>query len=94
MSDRLVIKGDYEGIDVGNLVVVEEILPSDTTQMLSPGDVGVVLHKTFSESLLGDDQSFLSPVLVVLAKGMRYLISPSAVTKILEDPETEERNFL
>jgi len=95
MPDRQVIKGDYQGIDVGNLVVVEEtneILSAEGAACLSLGDVGVVLHKTFSESHLGDDQIFLSPMLVILARGKRCLVPPGAVTKIFEDPETEEIN--
>jgi hypothetical protein len=89
MLDKHVVKGNYHGIKIGNLVVVKRIL-SDDVSTLIPGDVGVVLEKTFVESHLGDEQTFLSPVLVVLAKGKRCIISPSSVNRVEDEIETEE----
>ena len=82
MIDKLVVKGNFNGIKPGMLVSLDKNSIDIRHDMaglaldMEPEDVGLVLETTFWESHLGDDQLHLSPVVIVLVRGRKAMIIP------------------
>jgi hypothetical protein len=88
MIDKFVVKGNFNKIKSGMLVEIDSSktskrMPSLPLEMAA-GEVGLVLETTYWETELGDDQTHLSPVILLLVKGKKLYVIPEYLREVKE----------
>ena len=88
MIDKLVVKGNFNKIKSGMLVEIDASKTgrgiSSLPLEMSTGEVGLVLETTYWETELGDDQTHLSPVVLLLVKGKKIYVIPEYLKEVTE----------